>query len=88
MVTAKPLAVSSPLGAGVADPREDRSTLRERTRTPDLSVGNTHACPTGEEHAAIESDWRLMYDMIVVDAGSSLGFVFAVSSGYGASLPM
>jgi len=67
--------------------QEAEDEMQRKTRELGLSVGNAYVCVGESERAAFETDWKMMYDMIVMDAGSSLAFVFATSSGYGASLP-
>lgn len=68
--------------------QEEADEMQRKTRALGLSVGNAHVCLDSEARAAFEADWKLIYDMILMDAGSNLAFVFATSSGYGASLPM
>ena len=36
--------------------------------------------------AGVESDWKMIYDIILTHPGSSLAFIFATASGHGASL--
>jgi hypothetical protein len=70
-----------------ATAQETEDEMQRKTRELGLSVGNAYVCIDEGERAAFETDWKMMYDMIVMDAGSDLAFVFATSSGYGASLP-
>lgn len=69
-----------------AEAQEASDDMQRKTRELGLSVGNAYACTGEEARAAFETDWKMMYDMILMDAGSNLAFVFATSSGYGASL--
>ncbi len=66
---------------------QDAQEMQQKTRELGLSVGNAYVCQPEDARAAFESEWMLMYDMILMDAGSRLAFVFATASGYGASLP-
>lgn len=76
------LSLALPAAATAAE-----DEMQRKTRELGLSVGNAHVCLEEGERPAFESDWKLIYHMILMDAGSSLAFVFATASGYGASLP-
>ena len=67
--------------------QEGREEMQDKTRELGLSVGNVFVCLEGSERAAFQQDWQMMFDMILKDVGSDLAFVFATTSGYGASLP-
>ncbi len=71
----------------VAAAQEDRQEMNDQTRELGLSIGNVFVCLEGDERAALQQDWQMMFDMILKDVGSDLAFVFATSSGFGASLP-
>jgi hypothetical protein len=71
-----------------ASAQEAHDEMQRKTRELGLSVGNAYVCMAEGERAGFETDWKLIYDMILMDAGSNLAFVFATSSGYGASLPL
>jgi len=75
------ICLSLPAGAQQAS-----DEMQRKTRELGLSVGNAYVCTGKEARPAFEADWKLMFDMILMDAGSNLAFVFATASGYGASL--
>lgn len=67
--------------------RDGRAEMTQRTRQRGLSVGNVHVCLGGAAREALRQDRQIMFDMILKDVDSGLAFVFATSSGYGASPP-
>ena len=80
-------ALAAAMLAHTAVAQDVADEMQRKTRELGLSVGNAYVCQREAERAAFRADWKLIHDMILMDAGSNLAFVFATSSGYGASLP-
>lgn len=60
--------------------------MEKKTREFGLSVGNAYVCAAANEKAAFKADSEAIFDRILHDLGPHLAYVYAVSTGFGASL--
>lgn len=76
------------LQPGMASAQDGDAALETGIREIALAVGNTYVCAEGDEAQAAHRDMtRQLFDHILQDTGSNRAFLFAVSVGYGASVP-
>lgn len=85
------LAAAAGLAAlqpGMASAQDGDAALETGIREIALAVGNTYVCAEDDEARAAHRDMtRQLFDHILQDTGSNHAFLFAVSVGYGASVP-
>ena len=66
----------------------DEGLLETRIREIALAVGNTYVCIDGDEaRTAFRDQAQQLFDLVMQDVGSNRAFLYAVSVGYGASVP-
>jgi hypothetical protein len=83
LAAAASLATLPPRTAAAQD-----AELETGIREIALAVGNTYVCAEGDAAQAAHRDMtRQLFDHILQDTGSNRAFLFAVSVGYGASVP-
>jgi hypothetical protein len=75
------LSVSTPAIAHDED-------MVKKGRELGLAVGNAYACAGADEKAAFKADSEAIYALILHDLGPSYAYLYAVSVGFGASLPV
>lgn len=76
------------LPAGKAAAQEADAALETGIREIALAVGNTYVCAEDDAAKAAHRDMtRQLFDHVLQDTGSNRAFLFAVSVGYGASVP-
>lgn len=69
--------------AGALPPSEEMTT---KVRELGWSVGNTFACADETMREEIEADAHVIFDLMLKDVGSDLGWTFATSAGFAASM--
>jgi hypothetical protein len=63
-------------------------TMVEKSRELGLAVGNTYVCAGADAKAAFKADSEAIYAKILHDLGPSYAYLYAVSVGFGASIPV
>ena len=75
-------------GAGVAHAQDvDDVAMKRKVRSLGVAIGNAYACSEEKARDGFNSEAHHLFDLIVQDVGSDLGFVYATSVGYGSSVP-
>ncbi|MDJ0847300.1 MAG: hypothetical protein QNK04_02860 [Myxococcota bacterium] len=75
-------------GAVVAQAQDvDDVAMKRKVRSLGVAIGNAYACTDAKARDGFNSEAHHLFDLIVQDAGSDLGFVYATAVGYGSSVP-
>ncbi len=70
------------------DPRDPQDVAMERkVRKLALRIGNAYACTDEKGQGAFKEEAHHLFDLIVQDVGSDLGYAYATAIGIGSAQP-
>ena len=70
------------------DPRDVKDVAMERkVRNLGLRIGNAYACTDAKAHGEFKEEAHYLFDLIVQDMGSDLGYAYATAMGIGSAQP-
>jgi hypothetical protein len=70
------------------DPRDVEDVAMERkVRNLALRIGNAYACTDEKERGVFREEAHYLFDLIVQDVGSDLGYTYATAIGIGSAQP-
>jgi len=65
----------------------DNAAMARKVRKLGLRIGNAYACTDEKARDAFKGEGHHLFDLIVQDVGSDLGFAYAISLGIGSTSP-
>ncbi|HKK36400.1 MAG TPA: hypothetical protein VJ994_08935 [Paracoccaceae bacterium] len=83
-------AVAAAIAAGAASAQaqaEGKAEMAEKVRALALAIGNAYACTPEQERGLFKEEAHHLFDLIVQDVGSDMGFLYATGVGYGGAVP-
>ncbi|MEO0680552.1 MAG: hypothetical protein AAF192_09075 [Pseudomonadota bacterium] len=80
-LAAAALAAPAPAAA------QDEAETVTKVRSLGLGIGNAYVCTPIEGRDVFKEQVHHLFDLIVQDVGSDIGFIYATAVGYGSAAP-
>jgi len=65
---------------------QDESEMVTKVRSLGLGIGNAYVCTPVDERDVFKEQVHHLFDLIVQDVGSDIGFIYATAVGYGSAV--